>query len=331
MKKDKKQKVIKERLKNIQKASVVATSFKGICMRTELSYFQVKLMLEAFPDIDYNVRMRLALNRNHQTLSLNNFSKIKDITNGKLFKGKQFIMLDASIMGVLCLRDLLKAFLKAKKTLLLNSVTKRQLESMISFNDSVGDDAAFVLSLFKEFSNLCLLVNIDESYQNDTECILQYCYAHRADIILLTSNKMMSRDAGCYGIPFYYIPYSVTAGHGQHQYKVVTFIPARKFGDKLIVSLIPNSTLFFKLFSGNNVYELGTHELKVGDNILMVKKSQALYHFAHYRIISLNMTNNSELIYGRQITRDADINKLPLRLYTEFIKDFESRYNISLE
>lgn len=317
-----------QRLKSIQNAASLATSFKAICMMTNLSYPQIKNLLSKNPNINNDVRNTLAMNRRHQTLTLDNFSKIKDIPNNELFINTQFIVLDASSMGVPSLRDLLVAFFNAGKKLIITSPTKRQLKSMMFFNDIVGDDAAFILSLIREFTNLCFCVNIDEKDCSDSiESILKYCQAHSKNLTLLTSNKIMARDAGCYKVPCCYIPFSITAGH---KYKVVDFIPAKKFGEELILSLIPTDKLFMKLLSGNRAYTLGTYSLKIGDNILLLKRKQAFYNLVHYQIISLASEKNSELRYAIQITPETDVSKLPLKVYVEFVKEFSARYNIQL-
>ena len=73
--------------------------------------------------------------------------------------------------------------------------------------------------------------------------------------------------------------------------------------------------------------EIPSKELKIGDNVFIASKKDDCITFAHYKMISVEATNNCELIFSRRIY-DYSKPDLPKIVYKNFFKDFLRRHDL---
>ena len=186
---------------------------------------------------------------------------------------------------------------------------------------------------------------IDETIGIPDDCIIKYCVDNKDKFILLTSDKTMALKARMYGVEVQYfkktnkqtnskvetsdtnanlVPTSTLASTNSN---IRTLFPAKKIGNKLMLSDFHTDTRSIRVYSDKYLYNNGTRELKIGDNVFIASKKDDCITFAHYKMISVEATNNCELIFSRRIY-DYSKPDLPKIIYKKFFNDFLRRHDL---
>lgn len=141
----------------------------------------------------------------------------------------------------------------------------------------------------------------------------------------------MALKARMYSVAVQFFKQTLTNSDSQPIYpknsKVRTLIPAKRVGNKLLLSNFQTNTLSICLFSNGLEYKDGIRELNIGDDVFVCSKKANYITFAHYKMISLYAEDNCELIYSARIY-DYDNIDVPKASYKSFIKDFKCKHNL---
>lgn len=346
------QKEIEQDCKRIKEAAKTATSIKELEQATGLSYAMINTTLSKHPIIFKRIKEQLDINLANREKAKSEAKKqtspaIKGIETSHVSTADNFsgFVIDASISGVENIKELLLKICTTDKKIILTSITIRELENLQKSITLQGKDARYFLALAAENPKSFVSQLIDETIGIPDDCIIKYCVDNKDKFILLTSDKTMALKARMYGVEVQYfkktnkqtnskvetadtnanlVPTSTLASTNSN---IRTLFPAKKIGNKLMLSDFHTSTRSIRIYSDRYVYNNGTRELKIGDNVFIASKKDDCITFAHYKMISVEATNNCELIFSRRIY-DYSKPDLPKIVYKNFFKDFLRRHDL---
>ena len=202
---------------------------------------------------------------------------------------------------------------------------------MQRFNDADGNDARYILALAAENSDNFKNILIDETLDIADDCIVKYCADNKEKVTLLTSDKTMALKARMYGVQVQYFKQTKSSTNPRINYptnsKIKTLIPVNRIGNRLVISNFHTNNMSICICSNGLEYTDGIKELKVGDDVFVATKKAEYITFAHYRMVSLCVENNCELIYSRRFYNYNDFD-VPKAAYKSFLKDFKVRHNL---
>lgn len=233
-------------------------------------------------------------------------------------------VIDASITGIEGLRDQIQSILESDAIIILTTITITELEKLQCTNDVQGNDANFILSLAAKDAKNFECITIDETLGTPDDCIVKYCADHADEVILLTADRTMALKARAYDVETQYLQHHFNAQKEATNNRMYTLYSAKKIAGKLVITLHTHDYRSIWLLSGEDQFKRGTHELKVGDDIYIATRKPDFMTFAHYRILSLESENNSELIFSYRIYEKKDIKEMPLASYKTFLREFWS-------
>lgn len=346
------QKEIEKDCKRIKEAAKTATSIKELEQATGLSYAMINTTLSKHPIIFKRIKEQLDINlanrekakseAKKQTSPAINGVETSNVSTANNLSG---FVIDASISGVENIKELLLEICNTDKKIILTSITIKELENLQKSITLQGKDARYFLALAAENPKSFVSQLIDETVGIPDDCIIKYCADNKDKFILLTSDKAMALKARMYGVEVQYfkktnkqtnskvetadtnanlVPTSTLASTNSN---IRTLFPAKKIGNKLMLSDFHTDTRSIRVYSDRYVYNNGTRELKIGDNVFIASKKDDCITFAHYKMISVEATNNCELIFSRRIY-DYSKPDLPKILYKNFFKDFLRRHDL---
>lgn len=346
------QKEIEKDCKRIKEAAKTATSMKELEQATGLSYAMINTTLSKHPIIFKRIKEQLDINlanrekakseAKKQTSPAINGVETSNVPTANNLSG---FVIDASISGVENIKELLLKICTTDKKIILTSITIRELENLQKSITLQGKDARYFLALAAENPKSFVSQLIDETIGIPDDCIIKYCADNKDKFILLTSDKTMALKARMYGVEVQYfkktnkqtnskvetsdtnanlVPTSTLASTNSN---IRTLFPAKKIGNKLMLSDFHTDTRSIRVYSDKYLYNNGTRELKIGDNVFIASKKDDCITFAHYKMISVEATNNCELIFSRRIY-DYSKPDLPKILYKKFFNDFLRRHDL---
>ena len=346
------QKEIEQDCKRIKEAAKTATSIKELEQATGLSYAMINTTLSKHPIIFKRIKEQLDINLANREKAKSEAKKqtspaIKGIETSHVSTADNFsgFVIDASISGVENIKERLLKICNTNKKIILTSITIRELENLQKSITLQGKDARYFLALAAENPKSFVSQLIDETIGIPDDCIIKYCADNKDKFILLTSDKTMALKARMYGVEVQYfkktnkqtnskvetadtnanlVPTSTLASTNSN---IRTLFPAKKIGNKLMLSDFHTDTRSIRIYSDRYVYNNGTRELKIGDNVFIASKKDDCITFAHYKMISVEATNNCELIFSRRIY-DYSKPDLPKIVYKNFFKDFLRRHDL---
>lgn len=352
------QKEIEKDCKRIKEAAKTATSIRDIERATNLSYSEINTTMSKHPTIFKRIKNQLEANKEQSKIEKNNktsadtekkvtlkVQKEEHKSINKTKKNSQLIktnctvtnktvknyVIDASITGIKSLRDVLSKICTSESKIILTSITIKELEKMQKFRDLDGIDAGYILALAAENYTSFETVLIDESFETPDDCIINYCAENNKDVILLTSDKTMALKARMYNVQVHYLKQNQANNSDfiakQCNSKIRTLFPAKRIGNKLLISGFHTNTISICVYSNGMEYSDGVKELKIGDDVFVASKKTDYITFAHYKIISLYAENNCKLIYSKRFYDYNNID-VPKTSYDLFIKDFKKRHNL---
>jgi len=348
------QKEIEKDCKRIKEAAKNATSIKDLEDATGLSYAMIKTTLSKHPIIFKRIKEQLAVNREKAESEVQEPKessvkvkakaepKAKNEANIETLKQEQVkiskkdsnlsaFVIDASITGIENLQDIISKILLSKEKIILTSLTIKELSKLQRFKDIYGKDAEYILTMAAENPDNFESVLIDETLDTPDNCIIKYCADNKENVILLTSDKEMAVTARGYSIKVQYFKKSKTQVNSKTTYtnnsKIRTLIPAKRVGNKLLLSNFQTNTMSICVYSDGLEYNDGIRELKVGDDVFISTKKSDYITFAHYRIISLYAENNCKLMYSKRFYDYTNID-VPTDSYMSFIKSFMHKHNL---
>ena len=346
------QKEIEKDCKRIKEAAKTATSIKELEQATGLSYAMINTTLSKHPIIFKRIKEQLDINlanrekakseAKKQTSPAINGVETSNVSTTDNFSG---FVIDASISGVENIKERLLKICTTDKKIILTSITIRELENLQKSITLQGKDARYFLALAAENPKSFVSQLIDETIGIPDDCIIKYCVDNKDKFILLTSDKAMALKARMYGVEVQYfkktnkqtnskvetsdtnanlVPTSTLASTNSN---IRTLFPAKKIGNKLMLSDFHTDTRSIRVYSDKYLYNNGTRELKIGDNVFIASKKDDCITFAHYKMISVEATNNCELIFSRRIY-DYSKPDLPKIIYKKFFNDFLRRHDL---
>lgn len=346
------QKEIEKDCKRIKEAAKTATSIKELEQATGLSYAMINTTLSKHPIIFKRIKEQLDINlanrekakseAKKQTSPAINGVETSNVSTANNLSG---FVIDASISGVENIKELLLEICNTDKKIILTSITIKELENLQKSITLQGKDARYFLALAAENPKSFVSQLIDETVGIPDDCIIKYCADNKDKFILLTSDKAMALKARMYGVEVQYfkktnkqtnskvetadtnanlVPTSTLASTNSN---IRTLFPAKKIGNKLMLSDFHTDTRSIRVYSDRYVYNNGTRELKIGDNVFIASKKDDCITFAHYKMISVEATNNCELIFSRRIY-DYSKPDLPKIIYKKFFNDFLRRHDL---
>ena len=346
------QKEIEKDCKRIKEAAKTATSIKELEQATGLSYAMINTTLSKHPIIFKRIKEQLDINLANREKAKSEAKNqtspaIKGIETSHVSTADNFsgFVIDASISGVENIKELLLEICNTDKKIILTSITIKELENLQKSITLQGKDARYFLALAAENPKSFVSQLIDETVGIPDDCIIKYCADNKDKFILLTSDKAMALKARMYGVEVQYfkktnkqtnskvetadtnanlVPTSTLASTNSN---IRTLFPAKKIGNKLMLSDFHTDTRSIRVYSDRYVYNNGTRELKIGDNVFIASKKDDCITFAHYKMISVEATNNCELIFSRRIY-DYSKPDLPKIVYKNFFKDFLRRHDL---
>ena len=341
------QKEIEKDCRRLKEAAKTATTIKELQDMTGLSYYMINVTLSKHPIIFKRIKEQLAINKERADLEAQNSQKLEKekeetcigtesnkIEGVAAEKGKNFsgFVIDASITGLEDLKKNLSRIYTANETIILTSITIKELEKMQHFNDVQGVDARYILALAAENDINFKTVLIDETLDTPDDCIIKYCADNKEQVSLLTSDKTMALKARMYGVQVKYLKQAhecdTSKSISVSNSKVRTLIPAKRIGNKLLLSISQEDTMSIRVYSNGLEYNDGIQELKIGDDVFIATKKPGYVTFAHYRIISLFAENNCEIISSKRIYDMDDINDMSKDSYKSFLKNFKNSHNL---
>ena len=346
------QKEIEQDCKRIKEAAKTATSIKELEQATGLSYAMINTTLSKHPIIFKRIKEQLDINlanrekakseAKKQTSPAINGVETSNVSTTDNFSG---FVIDASISGVENIKERLLKICNTNKKIILTSITIRELENLQKSITLQGKDARYFLALAAENPKSFVSQLIDETIDSPDDCITKYWADNKDKFILLTSDKTMALKARMYGVEVQYfkktnkqtnskvetadtnanlVPTSTLASTNSN---IRTLFPAKKIGNKLMLSDFHTDTRSIRVYSDKYLYNNGTRELKIGDNVFIASKKDDCITFAHYKMISVEATNNCELIFSRRIY-DYSKPDLPKIIYKKFFNDFLRRHDL---
>ena len=347
---------IEKDLTKIRKAATSAKSMKDIEEATGLSISQITTTLKKHPIIYARIKEQLIANKEgldtHESKDISSKEtsapqrkvKIAVIAsseeskdevrqdNSKAEKDLEYVI-DASITGIEQLKDILAKIYSSGKKIILTSITIKELEKMQKFNDDEGNDARYILTLAADKPEAFKTVLIDETLDTPDDCIIKYCADNNQNVVLMTSDKTMSLKARMYSVQveFYKQPIRIknkdTKPIIRNNSKTRTLIPAKRIDGKLVLMLseLQSQKLSIVVYSDGIEYTTGVKELKIGDDVYIASEKSNYFTFSHYRMTSLYLENNCQIIYSARIYNNVDLNRITNASYKAFLKQFKSK------
>ena len=236
----------------------------------------------------------------------------------KRAKAEKAAVLDASIVGFEGLHE----YLEQKGTLILTSITIRELENLARFRDSHGIAARHLLAMAAENPQKVRSVLIKEDDETPDDCIISFAEDNKDDVILLTSDKAMALKARMYGVETVYLKHGENSASNKCKN---TLLLATKADGKLVINTFTTPFRNTVVYSDSVEFKCGPYELKVGDDVFVATNKNEYLTFSHYHITSLEEENNCQLIFATRLYDLDKIEDLPKASYKSFMRDFKHR------
>lgn len=318
------QKQMVEDLGRIQLAAKHATSMKEICDMTGLTMNQIDASLAGHPIITNRVKKCLSEN------------KEQDVKEEKEVVKKYVI--DASIVGTEDIIQKINEICGQENTIVLTSVTIKELEKLQKINDDAGWNAKRILALAAKDSKESHFetILIDETFGIPDDQIVKYCADNKNSVKLLTCDKAMSLKARMYGVEAIYFEHSrkkqsdvMTKTTNPVVKRIMTLTPAKLIDGKLVIDNFQSEKMSIRVYSDGLEFNDGTIKLHIGDDVFLSSRKDNYVTFAHYRIIALKEKDNCELIYSGRFYDYFNTIRVNNPAYKKFINEFRYRHDIS--
>lgn len=306
-----------------------ATSIKEVEQKLNLRSGRVYYILKYFPEEKEKVLSRIKENKTRQ-------------------QGVAEYLIDASITGSDDFKELFdKIYFQKNSIFILTNITVIELETLKQFNDTSGVNARYILHLASRDEAKFKVAYIDENFPTPDQCIIDYCDKNKNFILLTYDNAMalLARGKSIKVNIFEKGMFQVSSTKLEHTKEKTTDLDSRKME---VVSDNTINTFFAAYRSGGHLY-IRSHynskfksnviisdgkmykntpfkQLKIGDDVYIIQNFENHINFTHVRIISLEDSNNSMFIFGKNIYDKKEIKELPIANYRmvvrEFIKNF---------
>lgn len=315
---------VKKDLNQIKQAVVGngAKSIKEISQITGISYYLINKTLSIHPRVGTWIKEQMLANAKKvvENLEQNDLRKEKEVSVKKY-------VIDTSIIGDAQFQEKIDTILKDSEAILI--LTSLMLEEFDKFQNQEkflikAIDAIKLLNFALRNPKKVQVIPIVQSFEIPDETLLQFC-KQDPNIILLTSNKKMALKAKMSGINVEYSNYQERIEN--HQFR--TLFDARYSSKGLKIDLTPTNIRSYAIFSNGIKYETGIKKLKIGDEVFIAKMHKDYITFSHFKVISLESSNNVLLINAFRIyhkEKEKRLAKIKPSSYKSFIKDFYARF-----
>lgn len=261
-------------------------------------------------------------------------NEIFRIANTLLRYQKLQFVIDASISGGGDLFPLFYAINQIGGKVLLTNLTLEELYKLKSCKGDASSSAArFILKEAAKFPNLFQNVIIKDTFGSVDNRIIRYCAKFKENVVLLTSDVEMCTNARMYyNITVHYLEPKNNSAYNKFLTKRTPDIRTLYFTRMVqgVLEIDAHSYEHRKISVFSNGVER-TNEfvpLNIGDDVYVATSKNMYATFCHFKIISLDMTNNCKFIFGGRIKDSIDISKLPEASYRSFMR--EARREIEL-
>lgn len=358
----------------IKEAAKTAKSWSEIENITGLSRIQISTSLKRHPIINKRIQEQLLNNKNIEDVSSATHEEtvpeiIEEVheNHPDTFETKnnsKAYVIDASITETADLRERLKQVCDTNGTIILTSITIKELAKLQKFSDAAGYDARFILNLAIERPDVFKSVLIDENVGIPDDCIVHYCNQNRDKVILWDSDKEMTLKARMYSIEEEYFKKAVPAEQKATEEKIQkpsknfqavcesTYIPPQKVVKKITTPVVEvpirvspfnatknqNNRLVINnfeeplksicVYSRGELYCKGPYTLRVGDSVMVATlEENNVIDFKVYLVISTNAIDEYKLQFHKKFYPDKRIYISEGR-YRNFIYAAKKKFNV---
>lgn len=297
---------------------------KEICDKTGLTMNQIENSLAGHPIITNRIKKNLSINKEQ------NVKEAKEVI-------KKYVI-DASIVGTEDIIQKINEICEQENTIVLTSVTIKELEKLQKIKDDAGWNAKRILALAAKDGDECYFetVLIDETFGIPDDQIVKYCTDNKNSVKLLTGDKTMSLKARMYGVEAIYFEHphkkqSSVKNKAINQFskRILTLRPAKLIDGDLIIDNFQSEKMSIRVYSNGLEFNEGKIKLHVNDDVFISSRKDNYVTFAHYKIISLNEKDNCELIYSGRYYDYFNTVRVNNPEYKNFINEFRYRHDIS--
>lgn len=234
-------------------------------------------------------------------------------------------VIDASVIGAYYFRDYFLRILNDNSKILLTSFTYETLQRIQTYTDVFAEDAKFILETLKCNKDSFEFIPIDEVSNRNIDSIIDYCYSHQENLVLLTANKELAMKACAISLEHHYFRQRVS----DDKNRIRTLRCATWYENKLVISNFNSEISSIRVFSNGKEYNDGEKILQVGDDVYIASKKNPDYiAFIHFRIIQINNENNCEIVFSKKIYDRKAISFLSKSDYRNFLYDFYKRHDL---
>lgn len=292
------------------------TTLKEIADYIGLSKKETKSILLTDPEFNYEVMNLIEYNRTK------NLKKIcqKNTRAKKSDDTKKRYVLDASVSGA---EDNQIVFSLMKNSLIvLTSVTIGELDMLQKREDRSAWFARKILALANEKPECFEFIKIKENFRLADDNIIEFCKENKADVTLLTSDKVMALKARYSDVSVVFLK-SADNVKGEERTLYCTLIKDGRLvircsnNEKKCIRVIGSSS------SDNEV------ELKVGDEIYIASNKGDYIKFSHLVVSNLNYRDNCRIVFTKKIRKKETISHLNCS-YKSFIREFNKKAKVLL-
>ena len=254
--------------------------------------------------------------------TITDFLQNHDIQNDK--NNVSGFVIDTSICGVQNQKELFKRLIetcdKSGLKIILTTITIDELDDLQKRNVDNSSHARSILKFAVDDSFHIKAVKVDKGFKLADDCILGYCSKHINHVALLTADKAMYLKASAMGIKtcYFYPPPQIKP--------IRTLYHTKKEGDRLLITpSFDTVTTAVRVVHDTSEYDIlrsrEPYELHIYDDVFIAKIKDNYIAFHHFRMTSLDDTNNCEIIYHKRIHSKHDVEDLPQGDYKSCIKD----------
>lgn len=280
-----------------------ALTINELAKEVEMSPAQVCKSLEQHPRVKQRVLKKLEQNRAN-----NKPKQVKMVQQPKMY------LIDASVVCVAELQQII-----ADNPIILTDIAISKFEKIQHSKDFRGLNARTLLRRVAEEHTTCKCVKVQEENLSQEQSIIKFCLNNKEDVILLTSNPVLTLNARAHFIEVEFVRQTKIDWNMK---KRSTLYNTEMEDGKLVINKFETQYRKTVVKSNEQQYSHGTYALNIGDEVFTATLKKDHLVFAHYKIVSLEKENNCELVYSKRIMSEQDLNALPQE-YQAFMLEFK--------
>ena len=346
-------------VKLIKEASVNVSSFEELSKITGLSLSMINTSLSKHPIVYNRIKREIRERANKISCARKEEATLKasteDVSNTKKnesygifipnLPSNKVVVIDTSIAGVGRMINLLRV----QKEVIILDVVIRELKGIKDSTKKSKSGASQLLYEIAKGNKPFISASANEIFSKVDDTIINYCARRKDVVILFTADQEMAALARGKGVIVFYFerkPIQIecipvlnendvaTTNQGNTkefsgaECSTVTQYDGIEYkAGKLHIRVkdIPNKK-FVAVCSNDNFYRNADVYLHIGDDILIAKRKDDYFSFAHFKVTSLGKYNNCKLVYTAKLYNKEQVNLLPDTRYISLMREFISSY-----